>query len=168
MVVFPMGLVSRASAPAPRLRRMTDSSTAAPSTPTSARRDVAVPDKPALEGLEEKWAQRWKEQETYRFDRTTRALHDRAVSGPHFYLFILGAYPMGRGEGDKLLRPGLARADRECLPCYLETTAPRALPFYLRHGFQLVAESRVPRGPHLWGLLRPAATRQMLLPTLVG
>src|SRR4026209_2405491 len=29
-----------------------------------------VPEKPALEGLEDKWQQRWEEQGTYRFDRT--------------------------------------------------------------------------------------------------
>ncbi|HEX6514313.1 MAG TPA: valine--tRNA ligase [Nocardioidaceae bacterium] len=44
----------------------------ASSGPTDAanRRTVDVPDKPALEGLEAKWGQRWKEQETYRFDRS--------------------------------------------------------------------------------------------------
>lgn len=31
---------------------------------------VVVPDKPALEGLEEKWTARWKADDTYRFDRT--------------------------------------------------------------------------------------------------
>ncbi len=31
---------------------------------------VVVPDKPALEGLEAKWSQRWKSDETYAFDRT--------------------------------------------------------------------------------------------------
>ena len=39
-------------------------------TSTPAGRGVAVPDKPALEGLEEVWGQRWKEADTYRFDRT--------------------------------------------------------------------------------------------------
>ncbi|QCX26921.1 valine--tRNA ligase [Nocardioides jishulii] len=39
--------------------------------PTSpAPRDVVVPDKPALEGLEEKWAAQWKADDTYAFDRT--------------------------------------------------------------------------------------------------
>ncbi len=33
-------------------------------------RPVVVPDKPALEGLEEKWAARWKADETYKFDRS--------------------------------------------------------------------------------------------------
>ncbi len=37
---------------------------------TSASRAVVVPEKPALEGLEERWAGRWKEQDVYAFDRT--------------------------------------------------------------------------------------------------
>jgi len=43
---------------------------AAPTTPAPDARAVVVPDKPALEGLEEKWAARWKDDDTYRFDRT--------------------------------------------------------------------------------------------------
>jgi valyl-tRNA synthetase len=31
---------------------------------------VVVPDKPALEGLEEKWVARWRKEDTYRFDRS--------------------------------------------------------------------------------------------------
>ena len=31
---------------------------------------IAVPDKPALEGLEQKWTERWEADELYRFDRT--------------------------------------------------------------------------------------------------
>jgi valyl-tRNA synthetase len=42
----------------------TDLSTTTPAT------GVVVPDKPALEGLEEKWSESWKEQGTYAFDRT--------------------------------------------------------------------------------------------------
>ncbi len=41
----------------------------APETST-APRAVVVPDKPALEGLEEKWAERWRADATYAFDRT--------------------------------------------------------------------------------------------------
>ncbi|WP_248582514.1 valine--tRNA ligase [Nocardioides sp. InS609-2] len=39
-----------------------------PTTPPE--RDVVVPDKPALEGLEEKWSAQWKADDTYKFDRT--------------------------------------------------------------------------------------------------
>jgi len=50
---------------------MTDTQNPDLSTTTPAVRDgVVVPDKPALEGLESKWSQVWKEQGTYRFDRT--------------------------------------------------------------------------------------------------
>lgn len=37
---------------------------------TAAPRGVAVPDKPALEGLEQKWSARWQADDTYAFDRT--------------------------------------------------------------------------------------------------
>src|SRR6476620_2970935 len=37
---------------------------------TTPPRDVVVPDKPALEGLDAAWSERWKADDTYRFDRT--------------------------------------------------------------------------------------------------
>ncbi len=37
---------------------------------STAPRAVVVPDKPALEGLEERWSQRWKAEQTYAFDRS--------------------------------------------------------------------------------------------------
>src|SRR6478672_9487785 len=37
---------------------------------TTAQRSVVVPEKPALEGLEAKWGERWKAEDTYAFDRT--------------------------------------------------------------------------------------------------
>ena len=49
---------------------MTDSLQQATGTTTASTRAVAVPDKPALEGLEAKWAQRWKDEGTYSFDRS--------------------------------------------------------------------------------------------------
>jgi len=42
----------------------------APEQSTSGVRAGAVPDKPALEGLEAKWSARWKADDTYAFDRT--------------------------------------------------------------------------------------------------
>jgi valyl-tRNA synthetase len=41
-----------------------------PRTTSGATRAVVVPDKPALEGLEDKWVRRWEEDQTYRFDRS--------------------------------------------------------------------------------------------------
>src|SRR6478672_6047798 len=42
----------------------------APTTTSTDQRAVVGPDKPALEGLEASWTQRWKDAETYRFDRS--------------------------------------------------------------------------------------------------
>ena len=55
----------------PRISGMTDDD-AGPGTDGDERGHpaVVVPEKPALEGLEEKWAARWKADDTYRFDRT--------------------------------------------------------------------------------------------------
>ena len=39
-------------------------------TTSTGPRAVVVPDKPALEGLEAKWSTRWKDDDTYAFDRT--------------------------------------------------------------------------------------------------
>ena len=57
-----------------------------------------------------------------------------------WYLFILGVEPsvQRRGLGGALMRPVLERADIEQLVCYLETENERNVPFYLKHGFELV------------------------------
>ncbi|MBZ5740904.1 valine--tRNA ligase [Nocardioides mangrovi] len=49
---------------------MTETQTPAPETTSADRRAVVVPEKPALEGLEATWSERWKAQDTYAFDRT--------------------------------------------------------------------------------------------------
>ena len=53
-----------------RLGAMTENSSAEPSDSTTPPSAVVVPDRAALEGLEDKWGARWKEERTYAFDRT--------------------------------------------------------------------------------------------------
>ena len=43
---------------------------AGPTTPGTDTRAVVVPERPALEGLEEKWSRAWADNDTYAFDRT--------------------------------------------------------------------------------------------------
>ena len=43
---------------------------------------VVVPDKPALEGLEKKWSETWKEQRTYAFDRTRSRAEIYSIDTP--------------------------------------------------------------------------------------
>jgi len=61
---------------------------------------------------------------------------------PHFYLFVLGtdAPFQGQGLGSRLIRDVLDRCDRQGLPAYLESSNPRNVPFYERHGFRVQRE----------------------------
>ena len=62
---------------------MTDLESQQTPDPTSADASaVAVPDKPALEGLESKWAERWKNDDTYGFDRTQPRENVYAIDTP--------------------------------------------------------------------------------------
>ena len=49
---------------------MTDTQSQATDTTSATDRAVVVPEKPALEGLEATWSERWKADDTYAFDRT--------------------------------------------------------------------------------------------------
>lgn len=82
------------------------------------------------------------------------AQHPRA---PHYYLQVLGIDPsaQGMGWGSQLIRSGTQIADREGLPCYLETMTERNVALYLRHGFTIRTEMKVPLGgPKFWGMWR--------------
>lgn len=62
---------------------------------------------------------------------------------PHWYLPWLGtdmSY-VGEGHGSMLLSQSLATIDKANLPCYLETPNPKTIPFYRRHGFEIVGTS---------------------------
>jgi GNAT superfamily N-acetyltransferase len=86
-------------------------------------------------------------------------LHERDMPQPHWYLMILGVDPprQGQGVGGALMQPILARADAASLPCYLETQKTINVPFYQKHGFEVVVEDDIPGGgPHYWTMKRPA------------
>ena len=49
----------------------------------------------------------------------------------------------------------LARADADRVPCYLENTKERNLPFYQKHGFEVIVEEKVAEdGPTIWTMKR--------------
>ncbi|WP_157249925.1 GNAT family N-acetyltransferase [Nonomuraea typhae] len=73
---------------------------------------------------------------------------------PHWYLAQIGTHPRGAGVGGTLLRSGLARTAG--LPVYLEASAAGNVPIYERFGFRVTSEIRLPDGPSVWGMLRPA------------
>lgn len=94
----------------------------------------------------------------YRGFDATLALHPRV---PHWYLFFIGVDPtfQSTGVGRKLIAPVLANADREAIPCYLETPFPGTHEFYRRQGFKLGPGTHPFKGaPILWIMERAPKT----------
>lgn len=79
-------------------------------------------------------------------------------AGPHWYLPLIGVDPahQGKGLGAALLTYALERCDREHLPAYLESTNPRNISLYLRHGFEVLRTIQVGGSPPMVPMLRPA------------
>ncbi len=76
---------------------------------------------------------------------------------PHWYVAALGVDPevQGQGLGSVLMAHGMARADRDGRPIYLETETERNVGFYRRFGFDVVEEF-IPEGLNvpMWLLAR--------------
>lgn len=83
----------------------------------------------------------------------------RDAPARHFYLWEIGVEPrhQSQGIGSALLRAVTERSEAAGAPVYVDTTAPRNLPFYERHGFRVVHHDAFPNGGcRFWTLLRPA------------
>nr|ACB70965.1 GFP2APuro fusion protein [Cloning vector L071 RRI-Green] len=68
---------------------------------------------------------------------------------PAWFLATVGVSPdhQGKGLGSAVVLPGVEAAERAGVPAFLETSAPRNLPFYERLGFTVTADVEVPEGP---------------------
>jgi ribosomal protein S18 acetylase RimI-like enzyme len=79
----------------------------------------------------------------------------------HWYLAILGTDPAHQGEGlaSAMIGPVLKECDRDGLGAYLESSNERNLAFYARHGFRMVQELQLPRGPLVWLMWRDPRLR---------
>lgn len=75
---------------------------------------------------------------------------------PHWYLPTIGVEPnaQGRGLGGALMRHAVARCDAEGLLAYLESSNPRNIPLYERHGFEVMGEIRIGAAPVVTPMLR--------------
>jgi ribosomal protein S18 acetylase RimI-like enzyme len=62
----------------------------------------------------------------------------------------------GRGLGSALLKAGLARCDAEGAAAYLESSNPKNVPLYERHGFEVIGLVQPADFPPLIPMLRPA------------
>ena len=75
---------------------------------------------------------------------------------PHWYLPLIGVDParQGRGYGDALMTHALQRCDRERALAYLESTNPRNITLYQRHGFKALGEIKVGSSPPMVPMVR--------------
>ncbi|MEO1249307.1 MAG: N-acetyltransferase [Pseudomonadota bacterium] len=75
---------------------------------------------------------------------------------PCWYLPMIAADPAfaGRGLGAALLHQGLARCDAAGQIAYLESSNPRNLNFYRRHGFELMGEIQAGSSPKMFPMVR--------------
>lgn len=126
-------------------------STAAP--PRGYGKDATPPsDRQALLAALERVTEEYHPAALELFERMTQ--HRPAT--PHHYLALLATRPdcQGQGLGSALLGPVLARSDREGVPAYTESSNPRNIRLYERHGFGVVDELTLPDGPPLWPMWR--------------
>jgi ribosomal protein S18 acetylase RimI-like enzyme len=83
-------------------------------------------------------------------------VESRHPKPPHWYLAVLGTDPSRQGEGlaTRLLGVVLDECDRDEVPAYLETGTERNVAFYTRHGFKVIEELHLPKGPPVWLMWR--------------
>jgi GNAT superfamily N-acetyltransferase len=74
----------------------------------------------------------------------------------HWYLAVLGTDPsaQGQGRGSRVLAAVLEQCDRDGVGAYLESSKRRNVDFYARHGFKVMRELQLLRGPSVWPMWR--------------
>ncbi len=74
----------------------------------------------------------------------------------HWYLPLIGVEPnsQGRGLGGALLRHAIARSDADEALAYLESSNPRNISLYERHGFEVMGKIQIGAGPLVTPMLR--------------
>ena len=75
---------------------------------------------------------------------------------PCWYLPLIGVDPtsQGRGYGAALLRYALEQVDRAGAPAYLESSNPRNVPLYERHGFEVLGSIQAGLSPTVVPMMR--------------
>jgi GNAT superfamily N-acetyltransferase len=92
--------------------------------------------------------------------RVQRAMEERHLSEPHFYVRTVGVRSalQGQGVGSALMQPTLERADSAGLPTYIEASSERSAALYERLGFVHMDVLELPEGgPPVWLMRRHPA-----------
>jgi GNAT superfamily N-acetyltransferase len=76
---------------------------------------------------------------------------------PHWYLPLVAADPnwIGQGLGALLMKHALRRCDEEGIAAYLESTNPRNISLYERHGFKIIGRIQSGSSTVMAPMLRP-------------
>lgn len=93
----------------------------------------------------------------FRFAKYSTNVHKRHTPPQHWYFQLLGVDPVfqGKGYAGALIKPVLARMDKEHFSCYLETHEQENVPIFQRYGFTVVEEGTIPNSEITqWAMLR--------------
>jgi GNAT superfamily N-acetyltransferase len=90
--------------------------------------------------------------------RVQRAMEERHLREPHFYVRTVGVRTalQGQGVGSALMQPTLERADSAGVSTYIEASSERSAALYERLGFVHMDVLDLPEGgPPVWLMRRP-------------
>jgi ribosomal protein S18 acetylase RimI-like enzyme len=96
------------------------------------------------------------------FGEYSGQVRKRVVPGRHLYLQILGVDPayQRKGYSSMLLRPMLARADREGVPCFLDTQLEKNVALYRHFEFRVAEEGVIPgTDVYSWAMVRESGDK---------
>jgi ribosomal protein S18 acetylase RimI-like enzyme len=111
------------------------------------------PDEDALVALLQRTIAEENQQNVFAFLERMDSYHP---SEPHWYLPMIGVDPahQHQGYGSALLQHALLACDRDHQLAYLESSSPKSMPLYERHGFELLGTIQVGKSPPIFPMLR--------------
>lgn len=88
--------------------------------------------------------------------RVAERLFEATPAQPYWHLTFIGVDPacQDAGAGTALLEHGLERCDEDERVAYLESSNPRNLSLFVRHGFDLVDVIHTDDGPSVYAMAR--------------
>jgi ribosomal protein S18 acetylase RimI-like enzyme len=111
------------------------------------------PDEEAMVALVEESLDLKRKQEMFAVFEQMAQFHP---TEPHWYLPLIGVDPVhqGKGVGSALLKHVTERFDRDGAVAYLESSNPRNIPLYERHGFKQVGQIQAGSSPVMVAMVR--------------
>jgi ribosomal protein S18 acetylase RimI-like enzyme len=111
------------------------------------------PDENALVALLQRTIPEENQPDVFAFLEQMESYHP---SEPHWYLPMIGVDPghQHQGYGSALLQRALLACDRDNKLAYLESSSPKNIPLYERHGFKLLGTIQIGGSPPVFPMLR--------------